>query len=81
MTEWESLAARMFPHITKTPQDYENLYPPRDLPEGARVTRIAPSPTGYLHLGVFFTALINRLTASSTNGIFYFGLKLNKDYF
>ena len=40
MTEWESLAARMFPHITKTPQDYENLYPPRDLPEGARVTRL-----------------------------------------
>ena len=46
MTEWETLAARMFPHITKTPQDYEDQYPPRDLPEGARVTRIAPSPTG-----------------------------------
>ena len=75
MTEWETLAARMFPRITKTPQDYEDQYPPRDLPEGARVTRIAPSPTGYLHLGVFFTALINRLTASSTNGIFYFRLE------
>ena len=50
-------------------------YPPRALKEGARVTRIAPSPTGYLHLGVLFTATINRLTANASNGLFYFRLE------
>lgn len=75
MTANQALANAMFPDITKTPDDYEALYPPRALPEGARVTRIAPSPTGYLHLGVFFTALVNRLTASATGGVFYFRLE------
>ncbi len=71
MTENEKMAELLLPHITKTPADYEALYPKRDLPEGARVTRIAPSPTGYLHLGTLFTALVNRLTATSTGGIFF----------
>lgn len=75
MTANQALANAMFPDITKTPDDYEALYPPRALPDGARVTRIAPSPTGYLHLGVFFTALVNRLTASATGGVFYFRLE------
>lgn len=75
MSIYEELAARMFPHITKTPEDYERMYPPRQLPEGARVTRIAPSPTGYLHLGTFFTSMINRLTADATNGVFFFRLE------
>lgn len=75
MSVYDELAARMFPHITKTPEDYEALYPLRSLPEGARVTRIAPSPTGYLHLGTFFTSLVNRLTANATNGVFYFRLE------
>ena len=66
MTTLESLAAAMFPAITHTPEDYEAMYPPRALKEGARVTRIAPSPTGYLHLGVFFTAMVNRLSAWRT---------------
>ena len=75
MTIREELAAAMFPDITRTPEEYEALYPPRSLPEGARVTRIAPSPTGYLHLGVFFTALVNRLTADASKGVFYFRLE------
>lgn len=75
MTIWETLAAVMFPDIHQTPDDYEKQYPPRALPEGARVTRIAPSPTGFLHLGVFFTAMINRLTADASNGLFYFRLE------
>ena len=65
------MADLLLPDIDKTPQYYENLYPARDLIEGARVTRIAPSPTGYLHLGVLFAALVNRITATSTDGIFY----------
>lgn len=75
MTELQQLAAVMFPDIQKTPEDYEAAYPARDLDENARVTRIAPSPTGYLHLGVFFTAMINRLTANASNGLFYFRLE------
>ena len=75
MASLTDLAARMFPHVDKTPADYEILYPPRALPEGARVTRIAPSPTGYLHLGTLFTATINRLTADVSGGVFFFRLE------
>ena len=75
MTALEQLADVLFPTITKTPEEYEALYPARNLKEGARVVRIAPSPTGYLHLGVLFTATINYLTARATDGVFYFRLE------
>lgn len=65
----------MFPTITRTPEEYETIYPPRQLPEGARVTRVAPSPTGFLHLGVFFTAMVNRLVAGTPGSVFYFRLE------
>ncbi len=65
------MAELLLPDIDKTPEYFENLYPARNLPEGARVTRVAPSPTGYLHLGTLFTSLVNRITATSTGGIFY----------
>ncbi len=71
MSDNLKLAELLLPDIDKTPDYYENLYPARDLPEGARVTRIAPSPTGYLHLGTLFAALVNRITATSTGGVFY----------
>ncbi len=71
MNNYEQMAELLLPNIDKTPDYYENLYPERNLPEGAAVTRIAPSPTGYLHLGVLFTSLVNRITATSTGGIFY----------
>ncbi len=75
MSVYTALAEAMFPHIDKTPADYEELYPARQLKEGARVTRIAPSPTGYLHLGTFFTSLVNRLTADASEGVFFFRLE------
>ena len=71
MENLELLAELLLPQIDKKPEFYENLYPARNLPEGARVTRIAPSPTGYLHLGTLFAALVNRITATSTGGVFY----------
>ena len=69
--DYEKLAELLFPHITKTTEDYEALYPARDLKEGARVTRFAPSPTGYLHIGGLFGALVDVLTAKATGGVSY----------
>lgn len=71
MNNNDKMAELLLPSINKTPDYYENLYPERELKEGARVTRIAPSPTGYLHLGTLFAALVNRITATSSGGIFY----------
>lgn len=71
MNENERMAELLLPQITKTPEDYEAMYPPRPLPEGARVVRVAPSPTGYLHLGVLFMALVNRMAAGSAGSVFY----------
>ncbi len=71
MNEFERMAELLLPEITKTPEYYEEMYPARNLPEGARVVRIAPSPTGYLHLGTLFAALVNRITATSSGGIFF----------
>ena len=71
MQENIMMADLLLPNIDKTPDYYENLYPNRNLPEGARVVRIAPSPTGYLHLGVLFASLVNRITATSSGGVFF----------
>ncbi len=71
MTDFEKMAELLLPDIKLTPDYYEEKYPCRNLPEGAAVTRIAPSPTGYLHLGVLFMALVNRITADSTKGTMY----------
>ena len=71
LNENEMLAELLLPNIDKTPEYYEELFPERGLPEGARVTRVAPSPTGYLHIGTLFAALVNRMIATATGGVFY----------
>ncbi len=71
MTEFEKIANLIFKDVDKAPDYYEALYPQRELKEGQRVTRLAPSPTGYLHFGVLFTCLINRRVADASDGIFY----------
>jgi len=61
----------VLPGIHKTIEDYENLYPKRNLKEGAIVTRYAPSPTGYVHMGALFSAFIARKMAKQTEGVFF----------
>ncbi len=71
MNDFEKLADLLFGDVDKTPQYYEELYPPRPLSEGARVSRFAPSPTGFLHIGGLFAAMVAKLNASTTNGVFF----------
>lgn len=71
MSDNLKMAELLLPHIDKTPDYYEALYPERNLKEGAKVTRVAPSPTGYLHIGTLFTSLVNRIAATSSDGIFF----------
>ncbi len=71
MTDFKELAQLLFPNIKKAPQDMEDMYPPRALKEGARVTRFAPSPTGFLHFGNLFTCMVSYKTAKTTDGVFY----------
>jgi glutamyl-tRNA synthetase len=67
----KKLAELLFPHITKTKDYYETLYKSRNLQQGAEVTRFAPSPTGYMHIGNFFSALLDRSAATQTAGSFF----------
>ena len=67
----KDLADLIFPNITKTVDDYEKMYPERDLPEGAMVTRFAPSPTGFVHMGSLLASFISRKAAKDTKGVFY----------
>ncbi len=69
--DYKKLAELLFPDIKGTVEELEAKYPERGLPEGARVTRFAPSPTGYLHIGGLFGALVDVLTAKATKGVSY----------
>ena len=67
----QQLADLIFPDVTKTPEDYLKAYPKRELAEGAKVTRYAPSPTGFQHIGGVFAALVNERIAKQSGGVFY----------
>jgi len=67
----KELADLIFPNITKTVADYEKMYPERELKEGAKVTRFAPSPTGFMHIGNFMSVVIDYVMAKKSDGIFY----------
>ena len=68
--DYKDLANLIFPNA-KEISYYEEKYPERDLPEGAIVTRFAPSPTGFVHIGGLYQSLIARKLASQTNGVFF----------
>ena len=69
--DYNYLAELLFPQITGTPEDMEKQYPPRNLPEGAKVTRFAPSPTGFVHFGGLFPSTVGERLAHLSDGVFY----------
>ena len=71
MSDYKKLAELLFPDCSKTPEEYEAFYPPRALGEGARVTRFAPSPTGFLHIGGLFASLAAERAAHLSGGVFF----------
>lgn len=71
MDSRQELADLIFPNIKETIEDLEKRFPERNLVEGAKVTRFAPSPTGFLHTGSLFTSMIASKIAYDTKGVFY----------
>ncbi|MBQ9023763.1 MAG: glutamate--tRNA ligase [Bacilli bacterium] len=61
----------LLPGVKHTWEEYEEMYPERDLPEGAIVTRYAPSPTGLPHMGNLFQAFVSKVFSDQTNGVFF----------
>jgi len=64
-----SVIDRIFPDALPTPEALEQQYPPRDLPEGAMVTRVGPSPTGFMHIGTLYVGRICAQFARQTGGV------------
>lgn len=69
--EWKELSELLFPDVRETPEELEARYPERDLPQGAKVTRFAPSPTGFVHFGGMYQAVAGERLAHQSGGIFY----------
>lgn len=68
--DYNKLADMLFPDVKKSPEEYEAMFPARSLPEGAKVTRLGPSPTGFIHLGNLFGAFADERLAHQSGGIF-----------
>ena len=68
---YQKLADLLFPHVTETPEECEARFPARSLPEGAKVTRFAPSPTGFVHFGGLFPVMVGERLAHQSGGVFY----------
>ena len=75
MNDLKKLAQLIFPNVDKTITDLEHLYPQRNLPEGAMVTRFAPSPTGFLHTGSLFASMVSWRFAKQSKGVFFVRLE------
>lgn len=77
--DYNRLAELLFPHIAKDPTEYESIYPERQLPEGAKVTRLGPSPTGFIHLGNLYGAFVDERLAHQSGGLFYLRIEDTDD--
>ena len=68
--DYKDLANLIFPYA-KDISYYEEKYPKRNLKEGAMVVRVAPSPTGNVHIGTIYQAFLNKKLAKQTDGVFF----------
>ncbi len=73
------LAKLIFKDELKAPDEYELIYPPRELPAGAMVTRLGPSPTGFIHLGNLYGAFVDMRMAKQSDGVFYLRIEDTDD--
>ena len=71
MLDYQKLAELLFPHVSALPEDIEAAFPKRELPEGAKVTRFAPSPTGFVHFGGLFPTTVAERLAHQSGGVLY----------
>ena len=69
--DYNVLADLLFPHVTETPEEVQARYPKRELPEGAVVSRMAPSPTGFVHLGNLVQGMISERMAHQSGGVLF----------
>ncbi len=67
----KKIIEKIFPEKLPTLEELEEKYPPRNLPDSAMVTRICPSPTGFMHLGGIYMSLLCKKFADQTDGVFY----------
>ena len=76
---YKELSELIYPSLAHTPEEYEKIYPPRDLPEGALVTRLGPSPTGFIHLGNLYGAFVDERLAHQSDGVFFLRIEDTDD--
>jgi len=69
--DYKALAELLFPHVTETPEEVEARFPARELPEGAVVSRMAPSPTGFVHLGNLVQGTISERMSHQSGGVLF----------
>ena len=69
--DYNALAELLFPDVTETPEEVHARFPRRDVPEGAVVTRMAPSPTGFVHLGNLVQGMISERMAHQSGGVLF----------
>ncbi|MBR4289891.1 MAG: glutamate--tRNA ligase, partial [Oscillospiraceae bacterium] len=69
--DYQALAGLLFPNVTDTPEMLEERFPLRDVGEGAVVTRMAPSPTGFVHLGNLVQGMISERMAHQSGGVLF----------
>ena len=76
---YAELSELIFPSLPHTAEEYEAMYPARDLPEGAMVTRLGPSPTGFIHLGNLYGAFVDERLAHQSGGVFFLRIEDTDD--
>lgn len=77
--DYNKLAELLLPQVTRDPMKFEGIYPERKLPAGAKVTRLGPSPTGFIHLGNLYGAFVDERLAHQSGGLFYLRIEDTDD--